>query len=87
MNNLHVPMWLEIVAWSSIALGIASAIVVALDIGLGHRQHMWIMNVVWPLTALYSGLLGLAAHYRIGTQNSEGESLPRRENRSGRPPP
>jgi hypothetical protein len=27
---------------------------------------MWIMNVVWPVTALYSGPLGVWAYYRMG---------------------
>ncbi len=27
---------------------------------------MWIMDVVWPVTALYSGPLGLYAYYRVG---------------------
>jgi hypothetical protein len=61
-----VPVWLVVVSWVGVALGILSAVVIALDIAAGHRQHMWIMNVVWPLTALYSGLIGLAAYYRVG---------------------
>lgn len=27
---------------------------------------MWIMNIVWPVTALYSGPLGLWAYFRMG---------------------
>ena len=29
----------------------------------GYRQHVWIMDVVWPLAALYSGPLGIALQY------------------------
>ena len=37
----------------------------------GYRQHVRIMDVVWPLTALYnSGLLGLLAYRRWGRLNS-----------------
>jgi Domain of unknown function (DUF4396) len=36
-----------------------------------HPQPMWIMNIVWPLTALYAGPLALWAYYRIGRQSSE----------------
>lgn len=32
----------------------------------GHRQKMWIMNYVWLLTPLYSGLVGLYAYYKLG---------------------
>jgi hypothetical protein len=58
--------WLVIVAWIGIAIGGASALVIALDIAAGHRQRMWIMNLVWPLTALYAGLAGLWAYYAVG---------------------
>ena len=44
----------------------------------GYRQHLWIMDVVWPLTALYSGLLGLFAYRRWGRTNS-----PRYRQRAG----
>ncbi len=60
------PEWLVILAWLSIALGVASAAWIALDIAMGHRQHMWIMELVWPLTALYAGVVGLVAYYRVG---------------------
>lgn len=57
-----MPGWLISLAWLSVGLGLASALIIALDIARGRRQHMWIMNVVWPLTALYSGPLGLWAY-------------------------
>ena len=40
------------IAWISLALAFISALVIALD-EVRHPQKMWIMNVVWPLTALY----------------------------------
>jgi hypothetical protein len=53
-------------AWLSLGAGIVCAAVVLVDIVAGKRQHMWIMNVVWPVTALYSGPLGLWTYFRIG---------------------
>ncbi len=41
-----------------------------MDIVFGHKQHMWIMNIVWPITALYSGPLGLIAYFRVGRQST-----------------
>ena len=61
-----MPTWLVVVAWLGVGLGVASALIVALDIVAGHRQRMAVMNLVWPLTALYSGLLGLWAYFTIG---------------------
>ncbi len=37
-----------------------------MDITMGHHQHMWIMNLVWPLTALYAGVFALWTYYRVG---------------------
>jgi len=37
-----------------------------MDIVLGRRQKMWIMNVVWPLTTLWSAPLGLYAYFSVG---------------------
>ena len=54
-----VPHWFELLAWVALALGFASALVVAGDIVvLGNRQQMGIMNLVFPLSAL-GGCLGV----------------------------
>ena len=50
------PHWFELAAWAALGLGFASALVIAADIVLlGNRQHMPIMNLVFPLSALYMG--------------------------------
>ncbi len=36
----------------------------------GYRQHMWIMEEVWPITALYFGPLALWAYWRWGRPQS-----------------
>jgi hypothetical protein len=56
------------VAWLTVTLGIASALVVAVHVAT-HTQRAWIMNVVWPLTALWSGPLGLGAYFAFGRAN------------------
>jgi Domain of unknown function (DUF4396) len=54
---------------------IASALYVLTDILLfGHRQKMWIMEVVWPLTLLYWGPLGLPFYWRIARRSGEGST-------------
>ncbi|MGC8494348.1 MAG: DUF4396 domain-containing protein [Syntrophobacteraceae bacterium] len=65
-----MPEWLTIVSASSLCLAGLCAIVIAADIFSGHRQKMWIMDVVWPVTALYSGPIGLLAYFRIGRLSS-----------------
>jgi hypothetical protein len=61
---------LTILAWISLATAFVCAGLIVADIFVrGYRQHMWIMDVVWPLTALYSGPLGWLA-YHWGRLNS-----------------
>src|SRR5438270_12731634 len=61
------PTWLTVLAWISIATALVCAGLIVLDVFVrGYRQHIWIMNVVWPLTALYSGPLGWLAYRRLG---------------------
>jgi hypothetical protein len=65
------PHWFDAVAWAALALGFASALVIAVDIFLlGNRQHMAIMNLVFPLTALYLGPLALALYLARGRRMS-----------------
>ncbi|HJU25289.1 MAG TPA: hypothetical protein VJ722_01315 [Rhodanobacteraceae bacterium] len=40
-----MAVWLIVLAWISLALAFASAIVIVIDL-IGHRQQMWIMNLV-----------------------------------------
>ena len=43
---------LENVAWISLGIAFACARIIAID-EFRHRLKMWILNIVWPLTALY----------------------------------
>ena len=61
----------EIVAW--IALGVAFVCAGAMlwDVLVrGYRQHMGIMNWVWPINALYWGLVALWFYARRGRRMS-----------------
>jgi hypothetical protein len=57
--------WLTAVAWASLLVGFACFAIIAID-ALRHPQHMWIMNLVWPITALYASGIALWAYFRIG---------------------
>ncbi len=63
--------WLSIIAVISLAVGGICFLVIVIDLLGGHKQHMWIMNVVWPITALYAGPLALWGYYRMGRLSSE----------------
>ena len=65
-----MPQWLETFAIISLLIGSLCSLVIVVDLLSGHKQHMWIMDMVWPITALYSGLLGLYAYFTIGRLSS-----------------
>jgi hypothetical protein len=61
-----MPDWLTALSIISLGLAVACTLAIALDIALGRHQPMAIMNLVWPITALYAGPLGLWAYWRLG---------------------
>ncbi|MDB5330396.1 MAG: Membrane protein [Phycisphaerales bacterium] len=60
-----MPVWLHIVAWVSLIVCFLCAGAIAVD-EFARPQKMWIMNVVWPVNALYLGPLALWAYWRWG---------------------
>ncbi|HVV71550.1 MAG TPA: DUF4396 domain-containing protein [Verrucomicrobiae bacterium] len=68
---MHVPNWLEILALVSLCAAGVSFLVIVIDLISGHAQHMWIMNVVWPVTALYLGPLALVTYFRWGRLSTQ----------------
>jgi hypothetical protein len=56
-----IPHWLHLLATVMLAAGIVIAMIIAFD-ELGHPQAMWIMQVVWPVAALF-GTFAVAAAY------------------------
>ena len=47
-----IPGWLHGLSIAYLSLGALAAMTIAAD-EIKHPQHMWIMNVVWPVTALF----------------------------------
>lgn len=59
------PDWLQPLATAWLALAFLCAAATALLLYVS-PQKMWIMNVVWPITALYFGALGLWGLWDMG---------------------
>jgi uncharacterized protein DUF4396 len=70
MTGENLVEWLYAIAVISLVTAAVCASIMVLDLSR-HRQHMWIMNLVWPLTALYAGPLALWAYYRFGRLSTE----------------
>ena len=66
-----IPTWLHILSIVSLAIGVTGAVVIALD-EAKYPQHMWIMNVVWPMTALFASVLGLLGYMAVGRNKTPG---------------
>lgn len=65
------PGWLHGLSIAMLALGFVCAITIALD-EVRRPQKMWIMNLVWPLTALFGTVLWTAAYYTWGRSPAAG---------------
>jgi hypothetical protein len=60
-------------AWAYLSICFACATVVGYDIGVnGRRQPMGVMNLVFPITALYFGPFALAFYWRWGRARPHG---------------
>lgn len=56
---------LTLISWASLGIAFICGAAIAID-EIRHPQKMWIMNVVWPVTALYFSVLGLWGYFRVG---------------------
>lgn len=62
---------LQLISIISLIAGVLCAVIIVIDILLGHRQHMMVMNIVYPLTGLYAGPLALWIYYTIGRKSTK----------------
>jgi len=62
---IMVPHWLHLLSILFLLLGFATAVVLIIE-EVRHPQHMWIMNIVWPVVALFGTALTIRAYFRYG---------------------
>lgn len=73
-----LPEWLHALSMISLALAAACALVILTDV-VRDPQHMGVMNVVWPVTALFGSVLAVAGYYRYGKLASRSRVQPAME--------
>ena len=56
----------EVVSWAAVSVGLLSSIVITLDLPRRRPQQMFVMNLVWPINALWAGPIGLWAYWQLG---------------------
>lgn len=71
----HFPLWFTVLASASLVIGIACAAWVAVDVAR-RPQPMKVMSVVWPVTMLFGGLLGLGFYRAAGRAPRPGADSP-----------
>lgn len=65
------PVWLEVLGWISLIAAFASAAYILCDIYIGrYRQQMTIMEIVYPVTALYFGPGAVWFYRKYGRRKS-----------------
>ena len=67
------PLWLHWLSISSLVLAGICALVIAAD-ELRRPQQMWIMNVVWPVTALFGSVAWLVGYFAVGALATKAET-------------
>ncbi|PHP64753.1 hypothetical protein CSC94_22745 [Zhengella mangrovi] len=79
-----IPDWLHWLSLLSLGLGIVCAAIIVID-EIRDPQHMWIMNAVWPLVALFGSLLTLWGYRTYGKLAAHSVMQPALD--AGRTPP
>lgn len=62
---------LHSVAIISLVTAVICSLIIAIDILARHRQHMMIMNFVYPITGLYVGPVALLVYFTIGRLSTQ----------------
>lgn len=78
------PAWLHYLSIFALSFGAFCALVIAVD-EVVHPQHMWIMNVVWPVVALFGGPVSVWGYFKYGRLATKRVTM--RAKNEGREPP
>jgi len=70
-----IPAWLHVLSVVALLTGFVSALIILIDV-TRHPQHMGIMNVVWPVVALFSGPIALWGYFSYGRLAAHEEMKP-----------
>lgn len=69
------PAWLHPLSLAMVSLGVACAAVLAIDV-VRRPQKMAVMNLVWPIDALFGSLLWLWFYFRWGRARPDARTPP-----------
>ncbi len=69
-----IPQWLHSLSIASLAVALLCALAVAFDV-YRSRQHMWIMNIVWPTTMLFGSFATAWLYFKYGRLASHDRAM------------
>ncbi len=64
------PSWFHVLSMAALIAGVVCALVILVDV-LRHPQRMAVMNVVWPVTALFGTLFTLGAYFLYARRSTK----------------
>lgn len=79
-----VPTWLHLLSIASLALGALCAAIIGIDVAR-QPQHMWIMDIVWPVTALFGTIWVVWQYFSYGRLATH-EAAEKAKQRNQEPP-
>jgi hypothetical protein len=56
----------QLISWIAVFLGVLSCLIVAFDLPRRRPQMMFVMNLVWPINALWAGPVGIWMYWKLG---------------------
>lgn len=77
---------METLAWISLGLAFLCAAIIALD-EVRRPQQMGVMNLVWPVSALYGSVFALWAYFAVGRAKPKAEQMPMQMGKGDDSPP
>jgi len=80
--NVVASSGFQIASWLAVSLGLAASLLIALDLPRRRPQPMFVMNLVWPINALWAGPVGLWMYWALGRTAPRGTKPARGEERS-----
>ncbi len=78
------PHWFHLLAVAALLFGSACTLVILVDV-IRHPQHMGVMNIVWPVTALFGTALTAWGYFRYGRQSTQAAVDKAKAGRSAEP--
>jgi hypothetical protein len=80
-----IPEWITTLSVAMLSVGALCSMIIVIDLLMGHQQHMWIMNIVWPVAALFGTIVAVWGYFKYGRLATQHQVMAAKER--GEEPP